>query len=161
MKDYLNKEERKDVCFVAGIAGLIDDMLEKWNMTKEEHKYLSSARTFLYKWLDLLFSRLEKNYAEKLLRDLKVNEIVMLPNYEAKRRFNEALQQIKEDDVIIKYETLLNLIEHALVGCTNCKKDFNNCDIYQVFIEMEVEPFDCNPPKGVCPYCVVKRKAII
>lgn len=143
MKTYLNRKERENYCFVAALAGTLDEILQTWKGTKEEHKYLKMGQTWVYKWMDAVMARIGVDLAEQLKRDIKSSQILMLPNEQAKIKWREAEKEEKEGSVIVNKETLLNLAEHALIGCENCnRKDYQNCDLRQVFVSLNIEPFD-------------------
>jgi hypothetical protein len=156
IKTYLNRQERDDL--KASLANLDTDekILNTWELRTNEHKYLKLSVTYKYKWLDSLLSRLGEDLAKQLLRDLKSNEVVVLPKLQAEkeiRRREEAAKYVE-----VKRETLLNLAEHALIGCENCKrKDYYNCDLRDAFVKLNIEPFDCYAVDK-CQYSVEKGK---
>lgn len=156
MRTYLNKEERNDLCLLAALAAHMDDVLERWKMLKEEHKYLATARTLVFKFISSVFNRVDDDLVDKLMRNINASEVVMLPTSEAKRKVENAKKEMTEDDVIVKHDVLLNLAEHALVGCENCERYYKSCDLRKVFIELGIEPYDYNPPENTCEYRIVK-----
>ena len=155
LKTYLNKQERDDL--KASLANLdIDEkILDTWGLKTNEHKYLKLSVTYKYKWLDSLLGRLGEDLAKQLLRDLKSNEVLVLPKLQVQKEIQKREEMFKAIEV--DKDTLLDLAENALVGCENCNKDYTKCRLRKIFLELEIEPFDCYAVNK-CQYKVEKEE---
>lgn len=160
MKTYMSRKERENVCVLFLVASAVDEMLEKWtDLTKEEHKAIKTVQTWIYKFMDSIMNRKDRDVALQLKRDIQNSEIMILPKYEAKKEWERREEQAKYIEV--KRDTLLNLAEHALIGCEGCtRKDYYNCDLREAFIKLDIEPFDYEAVDK-CQYKVeVERKKV-
>lgn len=157
MKTYMSKKERENVCVLFLVASAVDEMLEKWtDLTKEEHKAIKTVQTWIYKFMDSIMNRKNKDVALQLKRDIQNSEIMILPKYQAQKEWERREEQAKYIEV--KRDTLLNLAEHALIGCEGCaRKDYYNCDLRETFMKLDIEPFDYEA-KNECQYKIVKMK---
>lgn len=151
MKSYLNKKEREDYCVVALVAGKLEEMFTSWsnNLSPAEHRALSMAKTYIFKFMDSIQARMDKDFTKQLMRDLRSSEILVLPKFEAQREFEK--RKLDDGFVQISKETILNLAENALYGCEDCTKDYKQCDLRQTFMALEIEPFDYTA-KDKCQY---------
>lgn len=160
MKTYLNRTGRNDYCVIALAAAKTEEMLKTWekNLTSSEHKALSMAKTYIFKFMDSIQTRMDKNFVEQLIRDLKSSEILVLPKLQAQREFRN--RKLDDGFVQVDRDTILNLAEHALTGCESCNKcDWRECDLRQVYMELDIDPF--NPEATDCQYKVNYGKKVI
>jgi hypothetical protein len=149
VRDYLNSREKEQFMVLQSIAQMIDglrnsgvdgpkinSMLEDWskhnNMTKEEHKNLKTAETFLRKFLASVYERLGKKEQDlikkrllkfdfKLIDDFTVKQL----NRDSKDKLNNAVLPRQQF-----YDFCVDIME---VKCNGCNKDWNTCDLHQVF----------------------------
>lgn len=156
-KTYLNKAQKEDTCILSLIAEQGQYALDTWgkDMTKEERKYLKTSITYALKWLDSIMNRIGKDLAEQLVRLLKTSEIILLPKYEAQKEWNRRKEMFKAIEV--DRDTLLDMAEHALIGCENCNKDYTKCRLRETFVELGIEPFDYYAVNK-CQYRVEKEE---
>jgi hypothetical protein len=159
MKTYLNRAERERYCVVALSAAILGKILEEWenNLTKDEHRAIKTAQTYIFKFMDSVKNRMDNDFIHQLIRDIKSSEIQVLPTLAAKREYEK--RSIEDEHVQVNRETILNLAEHALIGCEGCKKDkdFRKCDLRQVYMELGIEPFDFEA-SNKCQYKVNYKK---
>lgn len=152
MKTYLNRAEREDYCVIALAAGKLEEMLKNWekNLTPQEHRDLTTSKSYIYKFMDSIKNRVDKDFTPQLIRDLKCSEILVMPKWEAIQEQKD--RKLEDGFVQVNKETILNLAGNALSGCKGCtKKDFRNCDLRQAFIELEIDPYDYKA-KDICQY---------
>jgi len=156
MKLYMNKKERENFCVISLVAGIIDDILrDSTDISKEEHRDLKTAQTWIYKFMDSIIKRKEKDTVEQILRDIKTSEIMVLPKLQAQLEWERRKEKLGY--IHVNRDTLLDMAENALIGCENCtKKDYKECSLRKCFMELEIEPYDLNA-EG-CQYKVVKVK---
>lgn len=160
MKSYLNKSEREDYCVIALAAGKIEHMLKDWekNLTPDEHKALCMAKTYIYKFMDNIKDRMDESFVRQLIRDIKSSEILVLPTLDAQREFSK--RKLNNEFAQVNKDTILNLAEHALIGCEECTKcDWNKCDLRETFMGLNIEPY--SPEAKGCQYKVTYDKEAI
>lgn len=148
---YLNDEERNIYVVLSSIANELNgefirkdnskvetlkSLAEKWEdknfITKDERKNLKSAASYLNKFLNSVYARLDEKTQEMLMKkfmtaEFKIND-VYFENL-IKRYFKE-----REKNVVLEYETIDAVVEDiAGVYCVGCKHDYQNCPIYEFY----------------------------
>lgn len=148
---YLNEEERNIYIVLSSIANELNgefirensnkvetlkSLAEKWEdkdfITKDERKNLKSAASYLNKFLNSVYARLDKKTQEMLMKkfmtaEFKIND-VYFENL-IKRYFKE-----REKNVVLEYETIDAVVEDiAGVYCVGCNHDYQNCPIYELY----------------------------
>jgi hypothetical protein len=166
MKDYLNKFENNEFMVMnsvlqsilgvnnAGFDGpKLKSMREEWakrdNLTKDEHKSLKMAETYMGKFIMSVYNRLSKKeqeliqkkllkYSFKLVDDFTLQQV----NRDIKDKMKHAVMPRQQF-----YDWCVDIME---VKCNGCTKDWNTCDLHQVFDNNLVPEsgFDC----GNCKY---------
>lgn len=162
MRDYLNSIEKNQFMVLQSIVQMIDglrnsgidgpqisSMLEEWskrgNMSKDEHKNLKTAETFLRKFLASVYERLSKKEQDQLKKKLVKFDFKLVDDY--------TLKQINRDisdrfvNAAVPREQFYKWCEEIMnVKCNRCTKDWNTCELYQVFEDNFVPEsgFDCN-----------------
>jgi hypothetical protein len=161
MKDYLNKFEHNQFMVmnsvlqsILGVDNLgvdspkIKSMREDWskrgNLTKEEHRSLKTAETYMEKFIMSVYNRLSPkeqtqiqkkllNYSFKLVDDYTMTKV----NRDIKDKMQHAVMPRQQF-----YDWSCDIME---VKCNGCTKDWNTCDLHQVFEDNFVPEsgFDC------------------
>jgi hypothetical protein len=161
MRDYLNSTEKNQFMVLQSIVQLMDglknsgvdgpkisSMLEEWknknNLTKEEHKNLKTSETYLRKFLASVYERLSSKeqdvikkrvtkFGFKLIDDFTLQQL----NRDMKDKLQYAVMPRQQF-----YDWCVDIME---VKCNGCTKDWNTCDLYQVFENNFVPEsgFDC------------------
>lgn len=151
MRDYLNSNEKRQFFVINSVLQMalgirndgqsgpqIKTMREEWksrgNMTSEEHKQLKLAETYLSKFIMSVFNRLSKKEQEQIKKKLLRYDFKLVDDY--------TLTKVNRDTK----DRLLNAAvprqqfndwcsEIMSVKCNGCTKDWNTCDLHQVFEE--------------------------
>jgi hypothetical protein len=161
MRDYLNASEKNQFMVLQSIVQMVDglrnsgvdgpkisSMLEDWskrnNMTKEEHKNLKTSETFLRKFLASVYDRLSPKDQEAIKKKLIKFDFKLVDDF--------TMKQINRDisdrfvNAAVPREQFYKWCEEIMnVKCNGCTKDWNTCDLHQVFEENFVPEsgFDC------------------
>jgi hypothetical protein len=162
MRDYLNSLEKNQFMVMISILQLLegkrnnsgDDglklgtMTEEWtkrnNMSKEEHKNLKTAETFLRKYITSVHDRL--SLKEQQLIDKKVMkfDFKLVDDYTLKQVFRDISDKM-QNAVVPRQQFYDWCADIMTVKCNGCTKDWNTCDLHQVFDNNFVPEsgFDC------------------
>lgn len=161
MRDYLNANEKNQFMVIQSVVQLIDglrnsgangpqisSMLEEWkkrnNMTKEEHKNLKTAETFLRKFLASVYERLSKKEQDLIKKKIVKFDFKLIDDY--------TLKQINRDikdrfvNAVVPREQFNDWCSEIMhVKCNGCTKDWNTCELYTVFEDNFIPEsgFDC------------------
>ena len=146
----MNDEERNIYVVLSSIANELNgefvrkdskvetlkSLAEKWEdnnfITKEERKNLKSAASFLNKFLNSVYARMDKKTQEMLIKkfmsaEFKIND-VYFENL-IKRYFKE-----RNEHVVLSYETIDAVVEDlAAVYCVKCNHNYQKCPIYELY----------------------------
>ncbi|MCS0824872.1 DUF5651 domain-containing protein [Cytobacillus firmus] len=149
MRDYLNSNERNQFMVLQSILQLIEGvrndgtngpkistMLEDWtkrnNMSKEEHRNLKTAETYLSKFLKSVYNRLSKKEQSVINKKIANFDFKLIDDY--------TLKQVNRDiadrfvNAAVPRELFNNWCEEIMnVKCNGCTRDWNTCALHQVF----------------------------
>lgn len=145
MKKYLNREDREHHLGMLVLWDYVGSWVEKTNcLTKEEKKKLRTAMTNILHASDSIVARLDESYAQKLLRDIKNNELHLIDKVSRGRA--------KEKDAVnIFIDDLYDLANYALGDCMGCGgKDFKECERYKLFFKLNIPV--AQEDTDDCPY---------
>ena len=121
----------------AGVDGpKISSMLEDWskrgNMTKDEHKNLKTAETYMRKFLASVYGRLSKKEQEVIKKKLIKFDFKLVDDY--------TLTQINRDindkitNATMKRQQFYDWCSEIMdVKCNGCTKNWNECQLHEVF----------------------------
>jgi polyhydroxyalkanoate synthesis regulator phasin len=162
MKDYLNKFETNQFMVmnsvlqsVLGINNIGTDgpklktMREEWakrgNLTKEEHKSLKMAETYMGKFIMSVHDRLSPKQQEQINKKLFKYAFQLVDDYSFQKMSRDAQDKI-QNAVMPRQEFYDWCAEIMEVKCNGCTKDWNTCDLHQVFDNNFVPEsgFDCS-----------------
>jgi hypothetical protein len=161
MKDYLNKFENNEFMVMnsvlqsilgvpnTGVNGpKLKSMREEWakrgNLTKEEHKSLKMAETYMGKFIMSVYNRLSKKEQEQIQKKLLKYSFKLVDDYTLKQ-VNRDIKDKMQHAVMHRqqfYDWCVDIME---VKCNGCTKDWNTCNLHQVFDNNFVPEsgFDC------------------
>lgn len=162
MRDYLNSLEKNQFMVLISILQLLDgtrnntgneslklgSMKEEWkkrdNLTKDEHKHLKTAETFLKKFVGSVYDRLSPKEQQiidkkilkfdfKLVDDFTLKQVMR----DVKDKMNNAVMPRQQF-----YDWCVDIME---VKCKGCTKEWKTCGLHQVFDNNFVPEsgFDC------------------
>ncbi|MBG9548329.1 DUF5651 domain-containing protein [Cytobacillus firmus] len=162
MRDYLNSQEKNQFMVIASILQLMEGvrrnagvdgpkigtMREEWvargNMTKDEHRSLKMAETYLRKFISSVYDRLSPKDQKIIDKKLMKFDFKLIDDY--------TLQQINRDvankmvNAVVPRQQFYDWCADIMhVKCNGCKKDWNTCELYEVFEDNFVPEsgFDC------------------
>lgn len=161
MRDYLNSTEKNQFMvmnsvlqMVIGIRNMgvngpkLKTMREEWmkrdNMTKEEHKSLKMAETYMSKFVMSVYNRLSPKEQEQFQKKLLKYDFKLIDDYTLKQVHRDIKDKMVNAIVPRQqfYDWCLDIMN---MKCNGCTKDWNTCDLYQVFDNNFVPEsgFDC------------------
>lgn len=161
MRDYLNANEKNQFMVLQSIVQLIEGtrnqgtdgpkigtMLEQWtkgqNMTKEEHKSLKTSETYLRKFLISVYGRLSPKDQGTITKKITKYDFKLVDDYTMKQ-VNRDITDRFVNAAVPRELFYTWCAEIMSVKCNGCTKDWNTCDLHQVFDENFVpeSSFDC------------------
>jgi hypothetical protein len=149
MRDYLNASEKNQFMVLQSILQLtegkrndgvdgpkIGTMLEEWmkrdNMTKEEHKNLKTAETYLRKFLTSVYER------QSMKQKSEIDKKIM--KYDFKLVDDFTLKQVHRDiadrfvNAAVPRQQFNDWCSEIMnVKCNGCTKNWNECELHTVF----------------------------
>ena len=140
MNTYLNKSDREHHMLMLALWDNLSGWLKETKcLTPQERKRIKTAATHLLKTSDSLVGRLDRDYAVKVIKDLKALQIRLSHKFTGEK-----------DMVRIEYDKISRLAEFAQEECLFCERgDFKECERFKVLVDADVA-MGC---KGEgCPY---------
>jgi hypothetical protein len=149
MRDYLNSNERNQFMVIQSILQLIEGkrndgtdgpkistMLEDWtkrnNMSKEEHRNLKTAETYLRKFLLSVYGRLSQKEQSVINKKIAKFDFKLVDDYTLKQVHRDIADRFV--NAAVPREQFNNWCEEIMsVKCNGCTKDWNTCELHQVF----------------------------
>jgi hypothetical protein len=149
MKDYLNKIETSQFMVMnsvlQSVLGIINTgvdgpklktMREDWakrgNLTKEEHRYLKMTETYMEKAVMSIYNRLSPKQQEQIQKKLFKYQFQLVDEYTFQKMSRDAQDKIQYA-VMLRPQFYDWCDEIMQVKCNGCTKDWNTCDLHQVF----------------------------
>jgi len=162
MRDYLNSIEKNQFMVLQSIVQMMDglrnsgvdgpkisSMLEDWskrnNMSKDEHKNLKTAETFLRKFLSSVYERLSEKEREQLKKKLIKFDFKLIDDFTLKQIDRNIADKI--GNATMPRQQFYNWCEEIMsVKCNGCTKDWNTCKLHEMFDDNLVPEsgFDCS-----------------
>jgi Family of unknown function (DUF5651) len=161
MRDYLNSVEKNQFMVMNSVLQMIlgvrnngvdgpklKTMREEWskrdNMTKIEHKDLKTAETYLGKFIMSVYNRLSAKEQEQIQKKLLKYDFKLVDDYTLKQVHRDIKDKMTNAVMPRQqfYDWCVDIME---VKCNGCTKDWNECDLHQVFDNNFVPEsgFDC------------------
>lgn len=149
MKDYLNATEKNQIMVLMSILevmgghrnGGIDGpkvtaMLEDWekrgNLTKEEHRALKSADTYLKKFTGSVIARLSQKEQEGLRKRLIKFDFRLVDDYTLEKICRDIGNKMV--NAVVPRNQFNKWCEEIMAcNCQNCSKDWKECELHEVF----------------------------
>lgn len=161
MKDYLNKFETNQFMVMnsvlqsvlginnTGVDGpklqtMREDWMKRGNLTKEEHKSLKMAETYMEKFIMSVYNRLGPKEQEKIQKKLFKYSFKLVDDF-TMQQVNRDIKDKMQNAVIPRPEFYDWTCEIMEVKCNGCTKDWNTCELHQVLDDNFVPEsgFDC------------------
>ncbi len=161
MRDYLNSIEKNQFMVLQSVLQLIEGkrndgkdgpkinkILDQWkernNMTKEEHKNLKTAETFLKKFLTSVYGRLSKKEQNLIDKKIMKFDFKLVDDYTLKQVHRDISDRFV--NAVVPREQFYIWCEKIMtIECNGCTKNGNECELNQVFEDNFVPEsgFDC------------------
>ncbi|MFD0825833.1 DUF5651 domain-containing protein [Neobacillus sp. M.A.Huq-85] len=166
MRDYLNANEKNQFMVLQSIVQMMDglrnagvdgpkisSMLEEWskrdNMTKEEHKNLKTSETYLRKFLSSVYERLSQKEQDVIKKKIMKFDFKLVDDYTLKQVHRDIADRLV--NAVVPRQQFYKWCEEIMtVKCNGCTKNWNECELHQVFEDNFVPEsgFNC----GNCKY---------
>lgn len=170
MRDYLNATEKNQLMSLQAVLQMLEGVrnggtngpkmgtiLEQWsksnNITKEEHKNLKSAETFLRKFLVSVYDRLSPKEQETFKKKLMKYDFKLVDDYTLKQVFRDITDRYTT--AAVPRNQFNKWTEEIMcVKCQGCMKDGNTCELRTVFDENFIPESGWNLPN--CKFAYTK-----
>jgi hypothetical protein len=173
MRDYLNSFEKNQFMVLISILQLMDGtrnnsgvdgpkigtMLQEWtsrnNMTKHEHKSLKMSETYLKKFVSSVYDRLSPKEQQVIDKKILKFDFKLVDDFTLKQVMRDIKDKMNHA-VMPRQQFYDWTCEIMQVKCNGCTKDWNTCDLHQVFHNNFVPEsgFDC----ANCKYAYRKEE---
>lgn len=148
MRDYLNSSEKNQFLVLMSILQLIDGkrnngidgpkitpMLEEWtkknNMTKEEHKNLKTAETYMTKFITSVYNRLSPKEQQIIDKKVMKFDFKLVDDFTLKQIFRDINDRMV--NAAVPREQFHDWCKEIMnVKCNGCTKNWNECELHQV-----------------------------
>lgn len=151
MKDYLNADERNQLMVLMSILQVMDgvrnntglknpaemqSMIEDWekrgNLTKEEHRSLSMAKTYLEKFCKSVFNRMNSKEKESFQKKLCKFDFRLVDDFTLQKIYREMQDKMK--NAVVPRDEFQDWTEQIMeCNCKNCKKHWEECRLHEIF----------------------------
>lgn len=149
MRDYLNSQEKNQFMVMNSVLQMalgirnqgidgpkLKTMREEWtkrgNMSKEEHKSLKMAETYLSKFIMSVYNRLSPKEKEQINKKLLKYDFKLVDDYTLKH-VNRDVNDKLANAVMPRQQFYDWCVEIMDVKCNGCTKDWNTCELHTVF----------------------------
>ena len=150
-KRYLNASERMQCITISAFIGQLEKTAKTWSNLKRNKnniKYLKMAGSFAQKVLDNVFDECGAEELQKTYTAVHHSEFTL--NYEDTRlKLNK--KEIPTWDVTKSERDTIaeTIIENR---CKSCSGLCKGCDLKDMFLRWEVEPYETYIENDKCPY---------
>lgn len=149
MRDYLNANEKNQFMVIMSVLQSIEgkrnmglngptigSMREDWssrdNMSKQEHKYLKTAETYLHKFIESVYNRLSPKDQQIIDKKIRNFDFRLIDDFTLKQVFRDV--QNRMVNAVVPRQQFEDWCEQIMnVKCNGCTKDWNTCNLYEVF----------------------------
>jgi hypothetical protein len=149
MRDYLNSIEKNQFMVMNSVLQMaigirnqgvdgpkLKTMREEWtkrdNLTKDEHKSLKMAETYLSKFIMSIYNRMSPKEQEQIQKKLLKYDFKLVDDFTLKQ-VNRDIKDKMVNAVMPRQQFYDWCVEIMNVKCNGCTKDWNSCSLYQVF----------------------------
>lgn len=149
MKDYLNTKEKNQFMVILSILQLlegvrntgvdspkVETILKEWtqrdNMTKEEHKSLKTAETYLKKFATSVYERLDPKEQKVIRKKLTKFDFKLVDDFTLKQIYRDMSDRMV--NAVLPRQQFYTWCEEIMnVKCKNCTKDWKTCELHHSF----------------------------
>lgn len=149
MRDYLNSLETNQFMVILALTQLLEGkrntginppkistMLEEWakkdNLTKDEHRSLKTANTYLKKFVESVYERLSPKEQKIIDRKIMKFDFRLVDDYTLQKVYRDMSDKMV--NAVVPRGQFEDWCEQIMsVNCNGCTKDWNTCNLHQVF----------------------------
>lgn len=161
VRDYLNSQEKTQFMVLLSILNMVEGkknegtdgpkigvMLQEWskrdNMSKVEHKNLKTAETYFRKFIHSVYDRLSPKEQSVIDKKMKKFAFKLVDDYTLKQIDRDIADKVA-NAVVPRQQFYDWCVEIMEVKCNGCTKDWNTCELHNVFNDNLVPEsgFDC------------------
>jgi hypothetical protein len=124
-------------------------MREEWakrgNLTKEEHRSLKMAETYMGKFVMSVYNRQSKKEQEQINKKLFKYAFQLVDDFTLKQVHRDIKDKMV--NAVVPRQQFYDWTSELMdVKCNGCTKDWNTCDLYEVFENNFIPEsgFDCS-----------------
>lgn len=161
MRDYLNSTEKNQFMVMNSVLQMVigirnqgvdgpklKTMREEWtkrdNMTKDEHKSLKMAETYMSKFIMSVYNRLSSKEQEQIQKKLLKYDFKLVDDFTL-QKVNRDIKDKMAYAIVPRqqfYDLCVDVMDQKCKGCT---KNWNTCELHEVFENNFVPEsgFDC------------------
>ena len=96
MKDYFTSREQMEIMLMITLQNTLKEVLEDWDkrkcLTKDERRSLKMSSTYMTKFINSLFSRMNKEEIETLNKKMSKNTVRLYDKYEQSLQKTNSVQ---------------------------------------------------------------------
>lgn len=171
MKDYLNADEKNQMMVFMSILQIMNGnrgingpkiitVLEDWskrgNLTKDEHRSLKFAGTYLTKFCESVYDRLDDREKKQIDKRLQKFDFRLVDDYTLQKIYREMKDRMV--NAVVPRELFYKWCEEIMeCNCKGCTKDWKECELHEVFEENFVPESTWN--KKNCRYAYKSQNA--
>ena len=162
MRDYLNSSETNQFMVILALTQLLEgtrrmehnapkiiSMLEEWtsknNITKDEHRSLKMADTYLKKFVQSVYDRLSPREQKTIDKKLNKFDFRLVDDFTLKKIFRETSDRMV--NAVVPRGQFNDWTEQIIqIHCNGCTKDCNACPLYEVFEDNFIPESSWNLP---------------
>ena len=131
------------------LSAMLEDWDKRGNMTKEEHKYLKLANTYLSKFCASVMDRLNPKEREEIRKRLIKFDFRLVDDYTLKKVYRDMSNRMV--NAVISRDMFYKWCEEIMdINCNGCNKYWEKCELHKVFDENFVPESTWN--KDNCRY---------
>lgn len=136
MKSYLNAQEMNDFMLIGVLLDSAAKIRKGWgdrgNLTKEEHRAVKTAETYLTKFYESVITRLGEKESLKIHKRLSDFELKIMDRYTLQRMRGQWQEEMKISHVDrVEFEDWCEQI--MIIKCKGCTKNYEECNLHDVF----------------------------
>lgn len=152
----LGSKARQNIMELYAVEGILDTVLQTWPSTKtfgsekELLKNFRMAYTYVKKGIDILHPKIDPYDLNAMVKLLRQNRLELIPTEE----YLQKMKLVKETKYCINPAVARDMAEGIIQAFCNhdCKKkDFQGCEIRNVFIGWGIEPYR-EVTEKICQY---------
>lgn len=156
MGRYLNSKVREDIVIIAGVVGLFEKIVDRWNKNmknppKEFIEYIKASKRFAARAIRELDTELDEYEQERLMRMAETTRFVLdyVKHDLSSKEPGKVTYDITEDERDNIVEAL------AEVRCGDCDGCVKDCKVREQFFKWDVSPIhEVTNKKYPCQYMI-------